>query len=325
MRSQRPLSGKRPLRLTTWAQGLLALYPRAWRDRYGDEVAAVLDDFPVTAWTLFDMALGALDVRLRSDVLPRRLTSMAHRIRTSEIAIFAAFVLYCLAWLPLHFVADTPSVWLPAAQAHPELGVALSALNFAGFLTMLAILVGAAPLLLSALMRALTSRRWGVALRLTIPLVATLAVVSSSWLLVFSPVVRQAGRMVTPLTVIAPALRLALGLVVIIMLGACAATVISAVQRSDLSLPVARFALIPASIATLAMAVGTLGGLSLLALVNLEAQQLGAPVPLEAGVTLLLLAAAALASGALWRGVRAAWHGDGGAARAGGQRLTASD
>ncbi|HUY75749.1 MAG TPA: hypothetical protein VMV29_03190 [Ktedonobacterales bacterium] len=309
MRSQRPIASKRPRRLTTWAQGLLALYPREWRDRYGDEVGAVLDDFPVTPWTLIDVALGALDVRLRSDLLPRRLLSMAHRIRTSEIAIFAAFVLYCLAWLPLHFVADTPSVWQPTAQAHPELALALGALNFAGFLATLAILVGGIPLLIAAFWRALTERHWGVALRLALPLLAALAVTASAGFLTFSLTVRQAGRVVTPLASLTSALRITLGLTTIVILGVCAATVISAIQRSDLSLPVARFALIPAGLATVAMVVGTLGGLSLLTLVSVEGPQLSAPLPLEAIVALLLLAAAALAIVALWRGVRAARGG----------------
>ncbi len=311
MQSQPASSRTRAAWLRASARRLLALYPPAWRERYADEVAAVLDDFPVTLWTLCDVALGALDVRLRSDLLPRRLTSMAHRIRTSEIAVFAAFVLYCLAWTPLHFVADTPSTWQPAAQAHPELAIALDALNFAGFLAVLAILIGGVPLLLTALSWAVKNRRWDVTLLLVLPLLAALAIALGGDHLAFTGSVSQSGGPSAPVTLQGYATRFGLGLAAMLTLIVSAAVVAIAIRRSELSLPVARFALIPAGLATIAMVVGTVGGLTLLALVNLEARQLGAPPLLEALSGALLLAAAILAIVALWRGVRAARDGGG--------------
>ncbi|MEO7003457.1 MAG: hypothetical protein ABI274_16880, partial [Ktedonobacterales bacterium] len=62
---------------------LLRLYPRLWRQRYADEMALVLAQHRITFWTLLDLAIGAFDARLNSDLLPGRLVSMAHRIRTS--------------------------------------------------------------------------------------------------------------------------------------------------------------------------------------------------------------------------------------------------
>jgi hypothetical protein len=47
---------------------LLRLYPRSWRARYEDEVAAILDQHGCTVRTLVDLAAGALDARL---LLPR--------------------------------------------------------------------------------------------------------------------------------------------------------------------------------------------------------------------------------------------------------------
>jgi hypothetical protein len=43
---------------------LLRLYPRAWRDRYGDELLALLEDRPATPLDLLDLIRGALDARL---------------------------------------------------------------------------------------------------------------------------------------------------------------------------------------------------------------------------------------------------------------------
>lgn len=44
---------------------LLRLYPRSWRDRYGDEVAALLDERRQGPLDALDLLLGALDAHLR--------------------------------------------------------------------------------------------------------------------------------------------------------------------------------------------------------------------------------------------------------------------
>jgi hypothetical protein len=71
----------------------------------------VLQDSPITLWTLMDLLLGALDARLHLDLLPGRITSMAYRIRSSEIVIFCAFVIYGIAWIAVRFVRDPISLW----------------------------------------------------------------------------------------------------------------------------------------------------------------------------------------------------------------------
>lgn len=43
---------------------LLRLYPARWRDRYGDEFAAVLDERPLGPFDVADVILGALDAHL---------------------------------------------------------------------------------------------------------------------------------------------------------------------------------------------------------------------------------------------------------------------
>jgi hypothetical protein len=43
---------------------LIRLYPARWRDRYGEEFAAVLEDRPLGPFDVADVALGALDAHL---------------------------------------------------------------------------------------------------------------------------------------------------------------------------------------------------------------------------------------------------------------------
>jgi hypothetical protein len=44
---------------------LIRLYPAAWRARYGEEFAALLEEHPVGPFDVADIVLGALDARLR--------------------------------------------------------------------------------------------------------------------------------------------------------------------------------------------------------------------------------------------------------------------
>jgi hypothetical protein len=47
---------------------LLRLYPRAWRARYGDELAAMLEEHPASLLDRLDLIRGALDARLHPQV-----------------------------------------------------------------------------------------------------------------------------------------------------------------------------------------------------------------------------------------------------------------
>jgi hypothetical protein len=49
---------------------LLHLYPKAFRERYGDELLAVLEELPATPHTVLDLLVGALDAHFRPQ-LPR--------------------------------------------------------------------------------------------------------------------------------------------------------------------------------------------------------------------------------------------------------------
>ena len=48
------------------AETLLRLFPRAWRERYGDEFLALVDDRSLGVTEIVDVALGALDAHLTS-------------------------------------------------------------------------------------------------------------------------------------------------------------------------------------------------------------------------------------------------------------------
>ena len=290
-----------------WARRVLRCYPRAWRDRYASEMEWVLQDCPITLWTLLDLFLGALDTRLHPDLLPRRITSMAYRVRTSEIVIFCAFVVYGIAWFAVRFVRDPIPVWEKAVQVHPEIRVALIAVDGAGVIALLAMAIGGTPIVYVVLRNAFRDRRWKLLGLLAVPLLAVgvllsyVALASGTW-------TQRAtnGTPGAPFTPLALVLQLGLVLLLLAAVSGGTAAVAIAVGRSRLSDRLLHFVLIPAAVATLGIATGLVATIILTLLILTEAPQLhGSPGNLEI-VILVMAGAAVVAVNALRRGLRAA-------------------
>lgn len=87
---------------------LIRLYPARWRARYGEEFAAILEERPLGPFDVADIALGALDARLRlrghgAEMKQRRGFSMSLRIG-GFAAILGAASLVLAALLGLGLV-----------------------------------------------------------------------------------------------------------------------------------------------------------------------------------------------------------------------------
>lgn len=288
-----------------WARRLLRCYPRAWRDRYEHEMEQLLLGYTVTFWTLIDLLLGALDARLHPDLLPGRITSMASRIRTSEVAIFCAFIVYGVAWLAVRFVRDPLPTWDSAVQRHPEISAALIAVDSAGVIALLALLIGGVPILYIVLRNAFRDRRWKLLGLLAVPLLAIAVLVIYSLLAVEASTQRTApGTPDAPFTTLALVLQLGLILLLLAAVVGSTTAVAIAVKRSQFSDRLLRFALIPAGIVTLGMVAGLVATIILSVLILTEAPELqGTPGNLEI-VMLFMAIAAVVAITALWRGIR---------------------
>jgi hypothetical protein len=293
----------------TWARRVLGLYPRAWRARYAEEVLAVLQQHRVTGWTVLDVLVGAADAHLRRDLLPGRLTSMAHRIRTSAITIFCAFVVFGIAWLAVQYVRDPVPQWERVTQLHPEIRAALIVVQGTGVVALLAILAGGLPILWLALQQAIRARRRTVLLLLAVPILAA-AVFAVYAILALAPSTAGAPHPTpsAPFTPLALALQFGFAALFFLAIGGSTAAVALAVARSEPSERALRFALAPAAVATLAIAVGLVATVGLGALAQVEAPEVF-PLGQLVIVALLMLGATALAGVALRRGLAAARTG----------------
>ena len=80
---------------------LIRCYPAAWRERYGDEFASILEERPLGPFDVADILLGALDARLRmrdrrAGVTQRKGFSMSLRI--GGIAAILGATSLAIAW-----------------------------------------------------------------------------------------------------------------------------------------------------------------------------------------------------------------------------------
>ncbi len=305
MPTEKFAASDRPTRLTGWARYLLRLYPAAWRDRYRIEVAELLGQHSVTLWTLLDILSGAVDAHLHPGLLPRRLTTMNQRLRSSEIAIFGAFVLFCLAWLPLTLVRDPLPVWEAAASAHPELRTMLNLLDLAGLVAILAVLGGGAPILVASLAQAVRARRPRQLLLFCVPPLAAALFALFAIVAIPASGSRVSNSPGAPLSALAVILQLGLVLVLLLAALGSAAAIAAAISNSEVGEGLLRFGLLAAGAVTVTLTVGLLAGLSLTVLIFLEAPQVSFFLPMHIADLLLMLFAVTLAGFGLRHGIQA--------------------
>jgi hypothetical protein len=82
----------------TW---LIRLYPREWRQRYGEEMCALLGQHKATYATFFDLLLGALDAHLDPQAWRKPMSFSPERLRklrTAAATPFGVFPLFFVLW-----------------------------------------------------------------------------------------------------------------------------------------------------------------------------------------------------------------------------------
>lgn len=151
----------------TWSLRLLRLYPRAWRERYADEAAAVLEERPATFLTLFDLLLGMLDASLHKDLFTERKFVMLQRLRNSQITIFCSLIFFALLWSFYSFFGigrpGIGNLWeLPSwyyASGRPNYDFTFAVIYIVGLCPILTGLVGGTAFITVTLKQAFGDKR----------------------------------------------------------------------------------------------------------------------------------------------------------------------
>ena len=235
---------------------------------------------------------------------------MTQRIRSSEIVIFCAFVLYTLAWVATRNVRDPLPIWDSVVQLHPEIRGSLYVVDGSGLIAFIALLAGGVPLLYVTLRNAYAEKRWGLLALLAWPLPAIIAlagyvgVASRFWTQQSAGEPPQA-----PFTPLAIALQLGLVILLFSVIVSSTAAITTAISKTSYTTRLVRILLIPAAIVTLGIVFGSLGTLILNVLILTEAPQLASPGILPF-IALFMVVAIVLSVAALRRGVQAAKHSE---------------
>ena len=168
---------------------LVNLYPRAWRERYGDEFETLLEECLHSPLDVLDILLGALDAHFELPYETNwRLTpalalarsagasvNMINKLRTTVLFVFAAYIAFIVAGFSLTGLMDDSQL-VPLTRSNPVLSVSYTTVEVGSVIGLLAIVIGGAPLAWTIIRRAFTSQRKDLGL-LFVPLIAFLALV----------------------------------------------------------------------------------------------------------------------------------------------------
>jgi peptidoglycan/LPS O-acetylase OafA/YrhL len=117
---------------------LLRLYPRAWRERYGDEMLALLEAQPASLLDQLDLIRGAIDARLHPQVRGRGAADKEPTMNQRILALLAAvggiiWMVGLAAWLTAPLTPtgdrDTTVIIVAVALAIACMGVAIGELG----------------------------------------------------------------------------------------------------------------------------------------------------------------------------------------------------
>ncbi len=131
----------------------LALYPLAYRRRYGEEMAALVEDQGVSPRVVADLVRGALRAHLRPEPDLTRQLGPDDRLRLGLSSILLCWVVFAAAGLGLYKTTEDHG-FTAAGHAHGLLGTAHFAIQMLAGVCSVAVLLGAAPLVVIALRQA---------------------------------------------------------------------------------------------------------------------------------------------------------------------------
>jgi hypothetical protein len=239
---------------------VLRVYPRRWRNRYGEEFAALLADtaaesrWPARIGLCAEAASWALVARLHS-ALATGGKLMPDRIRGAVATAACAVIVFIIAGLGFEKMIEDPA-YAVARRHYAAVGTSFDILRAAAAVAGLAILAGALPLAWIVIRQAVTGRRADLIRLLLIPPAAVLG-----WLAVVEIIVaiHRHPRVHSAANLALVTLILLLGAAAAV---ACAWATVALLHRADLAPRVLRPEVVPMAVLSLCMAVVTGADLS---------------------------------------------------------------
>jgi len=163
---------------------LVYLYPRMWRERYGDEFEILLEECLHSPLDALDILLGALDAHLELPYEKNwRLMNMINKLRSTILFVFAAYIAFIVAGFSLNGLMDDSQL-VPLTRSNPVLSISYATIEIGSVIALLAIMIGGAPLAWTIIRRVFTFQRKDLGL-LFVPLASFLVLVGYFFMMVY--------------------------------------------------------------------------------------------------------------------------------------------
>jgi hypothetical protein len=172
-----------PRRGSRFLRHAIVLYPAAWRRRYGDEFEALLEQTRLTPRILFDVAVAAVDAHLNPTAPLRKWPFMFERLRASELAVFAGWILFVVSGLGFSKMTED-SAFGAAGGANPAVGLAYDAFGVGAVVALLGVLAAGVPIAWAIARSAFRTHRWRQLSLLAVPPVSLAVWIGVTFLLV---------------------------------------------------------------------------------------------------------------------------------------------
>ncbi|MBB6729956.1 hypothetical protein [Cohnella zeiphila] len=161
---------------------LLRLYPRIWRERYEEEMLAMLEDHKITPATVFDLLIGAVDAHLNYRRVEGGKSETANLVRSGILMIFWAFLLFGAGGCLLQRIADPMPIFQQEASTFPAIGFVFDAIVILGCMASVSFLAGGLLLIYMSVRRGVTGKQSDILKRFGIAIVCLiLFAVTAVW------------------------------------------------------------------------------------------------------------------------------------------------
>jgi hypothetical protein len=168
----------------SFAKAALAIYPLAFRRRYGDELRALVEETPPSTRATLDLFRGAFVAHARPARGISASLSLEDRLRVTASGVLSCWIAFAAAGFGFYKTTeDHPFV--KAGAAHLTIGGAHTTILILAIIASIAVLAGALPLVVAALRQSRRARAVRRATGLAAGAVALFAI-STAALVVFA-------------------------------------------------------------------------------------------------------------------------------------------
>jgi hypothetical protein len=159
------------------ARYVVRLYPRAFRQRYEDEMLAMLEQRSLSLGDTLNLLIGVCDAHLHPQLgtsrmaWSERMILMFLTLRRSVLTIFCAYVGIILSGMALQKLTEYDD-FQEVARTYPLVGLSFNLVVLAAMVALFAVLIGGLPVAAAVVRSALARKRYSSLFLLLVPVVA---------------------------------------------------------------------------------------------------------------------------------------------------------